>query len=234
MSKAKSQDTMKHHRAYVAYYRVSTDRQGKSCLGLEGQRAAVLDHIYGGKADLVAEFVEVESGKRNGRPELEKALAACKERKAVLVVAKLDRLARNTRFLLGIAESGVDVVFCDLPEIPPGPMGKFFLTLMAAVAELEAGLISQRTRAALEAAKKRGVTLGSPNPKKGSKAGVAVRKKRADQFAASTLPVIREIEASGVTTLTGLAEELNARGIPTARGGYWYASTVLNILYRAG
>ncbi len=237
MSKAKSKPT-----TFISYLRVSTRGQGQSGLGLESQRQAVKDFITNGDtADLIAEFVEIETGKRNGRPELEKALAACRKRGATLVVAKLDRLTRNTRFLLGIAESGVDVVFCDLPEVPPGPMGKFFLTLMAAVAELEAGLISQRTKDALAAAKAKGTKLGNPRKrstpeKKGrDEAGEMGRQQlrdKADRFAANVIPIIWEIEASGVTSHLGIAKALNARGIPTARGGEWYAATVRNIRNR--
>ena len=142
---------------FVAYYRVSTDRQGKSGLGLDAQRVAVTKYVAGVGGVVAAEFEEVESGKRNDRPQL----AACRARRAALVIAKLDRLARNARFLLHVVEGTGEagVVFCDLPSVPPGPVGKFLLTQMAAVAELEAGLISQRTRAALAAAKARGTKL---------------------------------------------------------------------------
>ena len=148
---------------FVAYLRVSTDRQGKSGLGLEAQREAVARYLNGGGWKLVAEYVETESGKRNDRPKLKAALSHAKAMGATVVVAKLDRLSRNTRFLLDVIESGADVVFCDLPQIPPGPTGKFLLTQMASVAELERGLISERTKAALAAAKARGVKLGNPN-----------------------------------------------------------------------
>ena len=148
-----------HHGKYVAYYRVSTDRQGKSGLGLEAQKAAVADRLNGGRWQLVAEFVEVESGKRASRPKLDVAIAACKKHKAKLIVAKLDRLSRNVAFLLKLIDAGVEVLFADLPELN-GAMGKFVLITMANVAELEAGLISERTKAALKAAKARGVRLG--------------------------------------------------------------------------
>ncbi|WP_431270263.1 recombinase family protein [Dankookia sp. P2] len=141
-----------HSRAarYIAYFRVSTERQGRSGLGLDAQRMAVARHIASAGGQVVAEFQEVESGKRNDRPQLAAALAACRAHRATLLIAKLDRLARNARFLLGVVEGSGDggVVFCDLPQVPPGPVGKFLVTQMAAVAELEAGLISQRTRAA--------------------------------------------------------------------------------------
>jgi DNA invertase Pin-like site-specific DNA recombinase len=147
---------------YVAYRRVSTDRQGRSGLGLEAQDAAIKAHV--GDGEIAAAFTEVESGKVADRPELQKALAHARRTKATLVFAKLDRLSRNARFLLGIVESGVSVVFCDFPTIPEGPTGKFILTQMAAVAELEAGMIAQRTKAALTAAKARGTLLGAARP----------------------------------------------------------------------
>jgi DNA invertase Pin-like site-specific DNA recombinase len=148
-----------HHGKYVAYYRVSTDRQGKSGLGLEAQKDAVQARLNGGRWQIVDEFTEVESGKRASRPQLDAAIAACKKHKARLLVAKLDRLSRNVAFLLELIDSGVDVLFADLPELN-GAMGKFVLITMANVAELEAGLVSERTKAALKAAKARGVKLG--------------------------------------------------------------------------
>jgi len=137
-----------HHGKFVSYYRVSTERQGRSGLGLDAQKEAVQQRLNGGRWQLVAEFVEIESGKRARRPQLDAALAACKKHKAKLVVAKLDRLSRNVSFLLKLIDSGVDVLFADLPELN-GAMGGFMLTTMASVAELEAGLISERTKAAL-------------------------------------------------------------------------------------
>ncbi len=148
-----------HRGKFVAYYRVSTDKQGRSGLGLEAQRQAVRDRLDGGAWQLVGEYTEVESGRRKARPELTKALTACKRHRAKLVVAKLDRLSRNAGFLLALLDSGVEVLFADMPQIP-GAMGKFVIGVMAQVAELEAGLISERTKAALAAAKARGVRLG--------------------------------------------------------------------------
>jgi DNA invertase Pin-like site-specific DNA recombinase len=159
--------------SWISYIRVSTVGQGRSGLGLDAQKEAVARHIATAGGHLVAEFQEVESGKRSDRPVLTAALAACRARRAVLIVAKLDRLARNTKFQLTIAEGAGDggVVFADLPQIPLGAMGKFFITLMAAVAELEAGLISQRTCAALAIAKARGVKLGNPRLRTGECGG---------------------------------------------------------------
>ncbi len=154
------------HPRFVSYLRVSTDGQGRSGLGLEAQRQAVAAHVAQAGGEVVAEFREVESGKRADRPQLAAALASCRTRRAVLIIAKLDRLARNARFLLSVVEGSGEagVVFCDLPTVPAGPVGKFLVTQMAAVAELEAGLISQRTRAALAVVKARGVRLGNPSP----------------------------------------------------------------------
>src|ERR1700733_12221106 len=128
---------------FVSYLRVSTDKQGRSGLGVEAQREAVARYLNGGSWKLVAEYVETESGKRSDRPKLAAALAHAKAIGATVVFAKLDRLYRNAKFLLTLIDSGVDVVFCDLPQIPPGAMGRFMLTQMAAVAELEADLISE-------------------------------------------------------------------------------------------
>ncbi len=225
-------------RKYVAYYRVSTDRQKRSGLGLEAQREAVTNFLNGGKWKLVGEFTEAESGKRNDRPALAQALALCRLHNAALVVAKLDRLARNTQFLLTVVkESGeAGVVFCDLPSIPEGPTGKFLLTQMASVAELEAGLISQRTKAALKAAKARGQVLGCQNDniaryaKRGAKASATARTRNAQKRAADVLPIIEVINPNGMLSLRQIATELNERGITSARGGEWSAIQVRRIL----
>src|ERR1041385_3538340 len=148
---------------FISYLRVSTDKQGRSGLGLEAQRAAVESFLNGGRWKLLAEYVETESGKRTDRPKLAKALAHAKAIGATVVFAKLDRLSRNVDLLRSLVASDVDLVFCDLPHVPAGAMGRFLLTQMASVAELEAGLISERTKAALAAAKARGVKLGNPN-----------------------------------------------------------------------
>lgn len=224
----------------VAYYRVSTDKQGRSGLGLEAQKEAVARHVGSTSGVLLAEFEEVESGKRTDRPQLAAALAACRARRAVLVIAKLDRLARNARFLLSVVEGSGEggVVFCDLPQIPPGAMGKFFLTLMAAVAELEAGLISQRTKAALAAAKARGKKLGNPNLRPGDSATAAVARQanteRARSHALDVLPYITAAQKAGATSLRQIAAALTARGVqPPAGGDVWHPSQVARIMRRA-
>ena len=205
----------------ISYYRVSTDGQGRSGLGLDAQRSAVDLYRQRSGCELVAEYTEVESGKRNDRPELAKALAHAKKIGATLVFAKLDRLARNARFLLGLIESGADLVFCDLPQIPAGPMGKFILSTMAGVAELEAGLIGERTKAALAQAKARGVKLGGHRGEAAAKAAAKALAGKADADAAKLRDTVLAIRAQGIVSAAGLAKELNRRGMPAARGGTW-------------
>lgn len=218
---------------FIAYYRVSTDRQGRSGLGLDAQRKAVADYLNGGSWQLVSEYTEVESGKRNDRPELAKALEACRKQKATLVIAKLDRLARNVHFISGLLESKVDFIAVDMPEAD-----RAFLQMAAVFAEWEARKISERTKAALAASRARGKRLGWSMPqrreeqRRATERGSAVRRAKADGFAANVLPIIRQIEGAGVRTLAGIAQALNARGIKTARGGGWYPATVRNVLAR--
>jgi DNA invertase Pin-like site-specific DNA recombinase len=213
-------------RPYIAYYRVSTDRQGRSGLGLEAQRQAVHSFLQG-RGELVASFVEVESGKRNDRPEIAAALDACREHKAILAIAKLDRLARNVHFISGLMESGVEFVAVDMPEA-----NRLTIHILAAVAEHERETISQRTKAPLQAAKARGTKLGSPDPKKGTAVRAQVLQEKADCFAANILPVIRGLQAEGITSYKALARALNTRGIHTANQRKWYGSTVKNLLQR--
>ena len=226
---------------FVAYHRVSTDRQGRSGLGLDAQRHAVSRYVDSRISGcIVAAFEEVESGKRSDRPQLAAALAACRAHRATLVIAKLDRLARNARFLLSIVEGTGEgsVVFCDLPTVPAGPVGKFLITQMAAVAELEAGLISQRTQAALAAAKARGVKLGNPQLKAGNadsaKAAAAASSAQAKARAADVLPFVHAAQKAGASTLQAVADAMTARGIPTPGGrGSWHPATVARILKAA-
>ena len=210
----------------IAYIRVSTGRQGKSGLGLEAQRKSVHDYLDGGRWELVAEFTEVESGKRSDRPELEKALAACKKHKAKLVIAKLDRLSRNLAFIATLMDSGFIAV--DNPHA-----NKLTIHILAAVAQHEREIISARTSAALHAAKARGKRLGNPKLSEARKQAARSRRERANRYSANLLPVIREIQASGVKSLRGIARALVARGVPTARGGAWTPVQVSAILQRA-
>lgn len=220
---------------FIAYYRVSTDRQGKSGLGLEAQRETVKAFLNGGDWTLAAEYVEIESGRASARPELAKALARCRVMGATLIVANVSRLTRSVAFLSRLLEAGVDVRFCDLPQIE-GPTGRFLLQQMVAVAELEAGLIGQRTKAALAAAKARGQKLGNPtnlrNQEAGRERGRAARTEAADSRAADLAPIVADIRSAGSTSLREIAAGLNERGIPATRGGAWSAVQVRRILER--
>jgi DNA invertase Pin-like site-specific DNA recombinase len=217
-----------HSGKWIAYYRVSTDRQGDSGLGLDAQRKLVSDYLNGGNWTLAAEFTEVESGKRSDRPQLAAALTMCKRLRAKLVVAKLDRLSRNVGFISALMDSGVEFVAADMPHA-----NKMTLQVMAVFAEYERDQISERTRRALAQAKERGTKLGGPKRLEASALGAAANRSNAERFAANTLPIIREIQASGVTTLRGVARALNARGVPSARGVPWSPVAVINILKRA-
>jgi len=224
-------------RSFVAYYRVSTEQQGRSGLGLEAQVATVGAYVASVHGTMAATFQEIESGKVRSRPELALALAACRARHATLIIAKLDRLARDTEFLLSVvrgAEAGV--VFCDLPQLPPGPAGAFILTMFAAVAELERGLISQRTKAALAAAKARGVKLGSPRLARGfdtemSRAGRQAQTARSVSHSVDAMKYVTGAVAAGATSLRKIAKALTALGIrPPLGGDIWHASQVSRVM----
>jgi DNA invertase Pin-like site-specific DNA recombinase len=217
-----------HSGKWVAYYRVSTERQGDSGLGLDAQRKLVADYLNGGNWTLSAEFTEVESGKRSDRPQLAAALAMAKRLRAKLIVAKLDRLSRNVSFISALMDSGVEFIAADMPFA-----NKMTLQVLAVFAEHERDVISARTKQALAAAKERGVQLGGPKRLEASALGVAANKANAERFSANVLPIIREIQASGVTTLRGVARALNARGVQSARGVPWSPMAVSNILKRS-
>ncbi|HEY3845861.1 MAG TPA: recombinase family protein [Acetobacteraceae bacterium] len=227
----------------MPYYRVSTDQQGRSGLGLDAQKGTVGAYIAAAHGSTAGEFQEVESGSRSDRPQLALALAACRAHHAILIIAKLDRLARDTAFLLSVvrgAEAGV--VFCDLPQLPPGPAGTFILTMFAAVAELERGLISQRTKAALAVVKARGTwiskagnlctRLGSHSLSRGidspmSRAGRQAQTARASKHKTDVLPYIDAAISAGAVSLRQIAAALTARGIqPPSGGDRWHASQV--------
>lgn len=221
---------------FVRYYRVSTGRQGKSGLGLDAQRAAVGTYLNGGDWQIVDEFTEVESGKKSDRPALDKALASARLHRASLVVSKVDLLTRSVAFLSRLLEAGVDVRFADFPQIE-GATGRFLLQQMVAVAELEAGMISARTKAALAAAKKRGTRLGGnrgvkPTAKMRALSKAALQQ-RATARAADIGPTIKALQAAGATSLRAIPDGLNSQGIPTARGqGTWSAVQVARVLGR--
>jgi len=203
-------------RRFVAYYRVSTDRQGQSGLGLDAQRKAVMDYLNGGAWELVAEYTEIESGKRADRPELQKALEACRRHKARLVIAKLDRLSRNVAFIATIMESGVEFVAVDNPNA-----NKLTVHILAAVAQHEREMISERTKAALQAAKARGKRLGNPRITEAAAIGREALQQANAAYAANVLPVIREIQAAGAASANAIAAKLNERKVQTRRGGRW-------------
>ncbi len=219
---------------FISYLRVSTARQGASGLGLEAQREAVSRYLNGGSWTLVQEVMEVESGKRNDRPAIAEALRLCRLHKATLVIAKLDRLARNVHFISSLMESGVDFVACDFPEA-----NRLTVHILAAVAEHEAAMISARTKAALKAAKARGVILGGQRGSvdrmlemaaKGTSRSTIVRQENTGKRCADLLPVIEELRAGGATSLRAIAEGLNAAGLATARGREWTATQVMRVL----
>ena len=217
----------------VTYIRVSTSSQGRSGLGIEAQRQVLSQFVKAEGFEVVREFVEVETGKGADalyrRPQLKAALAAAKKLRCQVGVAKLDRLSRDVHFISGLMAHKVPFVVAELgSDVDP-----FVLHLFAALAEKERSLISTRTRQALSAAKARGVTLGNPRLHEARRNAVEAVKAEADRYAANVLPIIREAQKAGASTLRQIAEALNARGIPTARGGHWYAQSVANVLERA-
>jgi DNA invertase Pin-like site-specific DNA recombinase len=219
---------------FVTYLRVSTDKQGRSGLGLEAQRAAVAVHVGSTSGRIVAEHVEVESGRRKDRPQLAAALEACRKLRAVLLIAKLDRLARNVAFVSNLMESGVDFVVADMPTV-----NRLTIHILAAVAEEEARMISTRTKAALAAAQTRGVRLGNPRVFAGDAAisakGNAVQQENARRRAAAVLPYLDAARRAGAVTLAQLAEALMARGVPAPRGGSrWSPAQIRRIILAAG
>src|SRR5271168_826676 len=217
----------------ITYIRVSTSQQGRSGLGIEAQRQALVLFAQSEGFTITREFVEVETGKGSDaldrRPQLKAALAAAKKLRCHVAVAKLDRLSRDVHFISGLMAHRVPFVVAELgADVDP-----FVLHLFAALAEKERSLISARTRQALAAAKARGVILGSPKLSKARESALEAVTTEADRFAANVLPIIREAQKAGAATLRDIASALNARGVATARGGQWYAKSVANILERA-
>jgi DNA invertase Pin-like site-specific DNA recombinase len=214
---------------HVAYYRVSTAKQGRSGLGLDAQRKAVADYLNGGPWELIGEFMETESGKLDERPKLKEALSLCELTGATLVVAKLDRLSRNVAFLATLQDSGARFVGADLPEA-----NELTIHIMAAVAQAERKAISRRTKEALAAAKARGTKLGGSRGnledlKKGPAVSVAVRQKAAAERAAKVQRHIEAAKANGASSLRQIAAALNALGITAPRGASWSAAQVARV-----
>lgn len=218
---------------FVAYYRVSTKGQKKSGLGLEAQQEAVRRYLSGGQSSLVEAFTEVESGKRDDdRPQLARALQTCRVYGAKLVIAKLDRLSRDAHFLLGLEKAGVDFVCTDMPHA-----NRLTVGIMAMVADEERRAISDRTKAALAAAKRRGVALGGDRGAKltraALKAGRDAQATRATKRAADLAPIINDLRAKDITSLSGIARALTERSVPTPRGStQWSAIQVSRTLVR--
>lgn len=218
---------------FVSYIRVSTGKQGRSGLGLDAQRSSITDYLNGGPWELLKEFKEIESGKKDDRPELLNALKLCQLTGATLIIAKLDRLSRDLHFITSLMKAGIDFVACDMPQA-----SRFTIHIYAALAEQERVFISERTKAALQAAKARGVKLGTDNLTeegrvKGSQRASEARKEKALQYASEVHPVIKELRDKGMS-LRQIASELNQRHILTARGeaGKWKAMQVKVILDR--
>jgi DNA invertase Pin-like site-specific DNA recombinase len=217
----------------IGYVRVSTSQQGRSGLGLQAQRDTLERFATTEGFELVRVFVEVETGKGadalDRRPELAAALNEARRQRCSVAVAKLDRLSRDVHFISGLMAHRVPFVVAELgTDVDP-----FILHLFAALAEKERAMISMRTKAALAAAKARGVVLGGPKLAKARKSAIASIKALADQHASNVLPVIRELQRTGAASLHQIADALNARGITTPRGGSWYAKSVSNVLARA-
>ncbi|MGY4466580.1 DNA invertase Pin-like site-specific DNA recombinase [Bradyrhizobium sp. LB9.1b] len=220
-------------RPIVSYIRVSTGKQGKSGLGIEAQRAAIARFAAAEGLEVLSEFVEVETGKGSDaldrRPRLNEALSKAKRAKAPVVVAKLCRLSRDVAFISGLMSRRVPFIVAELgADADP-----FMLHIYAALAEKERALIADRTRAALAQKKAQGKVLGNRTNLPDAQAkGVATNREAADAFAANVLPVVRQIQSAGATTHRAIAQELNDRGVRTARGGDWHDSTVRNLLAR--
>ena len=203
---------------FISYIRVSTQKQGQSGLGLEAQKKTVLNYLNGGSWELIQEFTEIETGKGSDaldrRPQLKAAIDACKKQGATLVIAKLDRLARNVHFVSGLIETGVDFVCADMPQA-----NKVMLQMYSVMAEWERDQISARTKAALQAAKARGVVLGKAGAAN-LKPNIEARQKAAGDFAGKLKGIIEGMKAQGLTQ-RAICAELNTLGIKTAKGGNW-------------
>lgn len=215
-------------RPFVAYYRVSTARQGESGLGLDAQRAAVTRHLHnvGPLAQLVGEFTEIESGKKHtNRPQLAAAIAQAKRSQATLIIAKLDRLARNVHFISGLMESAADFVACDMPHA-----NRLTIHILAAIAEHEREMISARTKAALEQVKARGTQLGNPRWRESIAKATAARRRPARP--ADVVAILAGYKQQGLS-LRAIAQKVNDLGLKTPSGAAWYPSGIRSALQRA-
>lgn len=213
---------MESREQFVCYFRVSTARQGESGLGLEAQKRAVEAFLSSKAGEVVAEYTEVESGRKVARPQLTEALALCRRKRAILVIAKLDRLARNVHFISGLMEAGVEFTAVDQPT-----KDRFMLHIQAAFAEEEARRISQRTKAALQSAKLRGVDIGATGRILAEKNKEAAQTK-AEEYRATILEHI----AGGSITIRALAASLNRDGVPSPGGASWHLPTTHRVLKR--
>jgi DNA invertase Pin-like site-specific DNA recombinase len=217
----------------ISYVRVSTGQQGKSGLGIEAQKAAIARFAEAENLEVIAELVEVETGKGTDalerRPLLREALTLARKHKAAVVVAKLDRLSRDVAFIANLMVQRVPFVVSELgADVDP-----FMLHIYAALAQKERALISERTKVALAAKKAQGVRLGNPtNLAEAAAKGAVANREAADRFAANVLPIVERLRNAGTTSLLGIAHALNERGVRTARGGQWHASSVKNLLAR--
>lgn len=220
-------------RHYVTYFRVSTPKQGRSGLGLDAQKTAVKSYLDGHAGIVLASFTEIESGKINERPQLAAALRRCRQTRASLLVAKLDRLSRNAAFLLSLRDAGVRFVCADNPE-----MNETVVGIMAVIAQSEREAISARTKAALAAAKARGVKLGWTATLQASRATARVATLAAIKAAKGRAEELRDVveaaRADGLTSLRQLAARLNELGISTPRGGVWAPASVSRLLLQLG
>lgn len=214
---------------FIAYYRVSTQKQGQSGLGLEAQESAVMSYLNGGRWELVESFTEIETGKGANalerRPQLRAAMEQCKKMKATLVIAKLDRLARNVHFVSGLIESGVEFMAADMPHA-----NKTMIQIHAVMSEHERDQISARTKAALTAAKARGVVLGAAGAAN-LKPNIEERQQAAEEFAGKLKGVIEGMKARGLSQ-RAMCDELNKLGIKTARGGEWSLIQLQRVMSR--
>lgn len=214
---------------FIAYYRVSTAKQCASGLGLEAQQEMVRKYLDGGSWRLLDEFTEIESGKKDDRPELSKAIKLCQLKNAKLVVSKLDRLSRDLHFITSLQKSGIQFVVAENPD-----MNELTVHIFSAMAQHERKLISKRTKEALAQAKKRGVKLGNPILYEGKQiAGSGdtsnarrVKTEKANDYALQMKDVIEDIQEAGFTSLRGVAQELNHRGFTTRRNKEWTANSV--------